>query len=116
MHDVDILASRVARLERQNRLMRHLVAAVCVVAVALGTMAQAVPVGEMRATAFVLVDDGGQVIGRLGTHGGSPTLELRDGRGAFVRLRANEARGTIEYRDGDGRLVDVTRAHYGVVR
>jgi hypothetical protein len=96
--------------------MRRLFAGVGVIAVALITMAQAVPVGELRATAFVLVDEQGQVIGRFGTHGGSTTFELRDGNGAFVRLRANEARGAIEYRDADGRLVDLTRAHYGIVR
>ena len=80
------LESRVDRLERENRRLKRLGVTALVVAGLIVGLGQARPrqPEEVRATKFVLVDEGGQQRATLGIENGGPALVLEDTTGRGV--------------------------------
>jgi hypothetical protein len=82
------LEIRVDRLERENRRIKRLGLTALVVACLLIALGQARPQQPevVRATKFVLVDEGGKQRATLGVENGGPALVLEDTRGRGVVL------------------------------
>lgn len=76
------IEKRLARLERQNRILTLLV----LVAVAALLVGAAQPPDVVRATRFVLVDEQGRMAGMWGTGGDDVTLAMHSREGGLSKL------------------------------
>jgi len=102
------LDARLTRLERQNRWLRHGLAAVGLAAGAVLWMAHA-PIlpSEVRAQRILLVDDRGEIRIELRADDGIPSVALRDADGVLVELTGRGGRGVVRYRDADESMRDL---------
>ena len=111
MHATD-LTQRIDRLERDNRRLR----AAFVATLALALVAATAPPGVVRATAFELVTDGGDVAGEWVAPGGYPALYLRDAEGVNRLALFHEADASGVYvsdAEGTTRIGIAQFAHGG---
>ena len=102
------LASRLERLEGQNRRLRRGLAVLALLGGAAIWMAQ-MPYTppEVRAQRIVLGNAEGDALIELRGDGGTPSLVLRQDGEVLVELTGLQRRGAIRYRDADGQLRDL---------
>jgi hypothetical protein len=96
---MQLVERRIATLERRNSAL----AAGALALAALGVLAAAGRPGEMRATAFHLVDESGKVRAKLAFHDGAPGVFILDEEGRERLLAIHDAERTGLYlNDADG--------------
>ena len=79
--DVESLAARVEKLEKQNRLFKRAGLPLLLTAAAFVTMGKARPIRTLEAQSFVVRDSAGNERVELGMDNASPTLRFFDTHG-----------------------------------
>ena len=83
--DWPTVVERLEKLERQNRRMKQVGAAVLVLVAAMLLMGQASPNRTVEANEFVLKDANGKMQARLGLTANAPGLTLYEADGEVIR-------------------------------
>jgi hypothetical protein len=94
--EIELLATRIARLERQNRFLKRAVVAICSLVVVSGLWAQPRTTRTIEAEKFVLVDSQGRARITIGTPQTS---------GAAIGMQADEPAIWISDAKGIDRVI-----------
>ena len=116
---METIETRLRRLERHNRIYRNLFILAGLALVAAGSYGAVEPVPEViRAKAFHVVREDGQVIGAFESHDGAGHLLLlrRDGKAGIVsvgRDSSNHGPGIGLYNNSDNQIVYLGADQFG---
>jgi hypothetical protein len=89
------LSDRVANLERQNHRLKQFGVLLLLCIAALVAMGQASPIQTIRASHFVVVDEGGRRRAELGINGSFPSLAFYGEKGQAQVLLATNGNGYL---------------------